>query len=168
MRIFSRFVILVVLFFSFAHPIFAAYVLPYPSYMPGNKLYKVSRVVDVVKGWWSWGSIAQLKYHMALADKYLVEAKTLFEYQQYPLALDALARSDKEILYLKPFIDRAEKEGKDMLAFKQIVDDAMTVHKKILTEIKKTVPETFTWQPEKAQEEELMLHMRLQYSYEIR
>src|SRR3989344_2434627 len=79
----------------------AAYVLPYPSYMPGNKLYTFSRFFDEVGRIWNFGSIASTKYALHLSDKYLVEAKTLFEYQQYLLALDALQRSDRQLKCLK-------------------------------------------------------------------
>jgi len=83
---FKVFVFLTVLYLSLVighwSLIHAEYVLPYPSYMPGNKIYRVSRVVDKIKKYWYFGNIAQIKYHLALADKYLVEAKTLMEYDQ--------------------------------------------------------------------------------------
>lgn len=146
----------------------AAYVLPYPSYMPGNKLYKVSRVVDIAKGWWSWGTIASLKYHMALSDKYLVEAKILFEYGQYLLAFDALTRSDEHARQIKPLIAQGAEEGKDMTRFDALVAEAMTVHMSILDKIRESTPATFLWQPERAKEIHLSIHDRLEQSYVIR
>src|SRR5450759_5012191 len=88
------------LVFSHSSLVYADYVLPYPSYMPGSSLYKVSRVVDLLKFYWSWGNIAQIKYHLALSDKYLIEAKTLMEYKQFLLGTDDLRRYDKEFVNL--------------------------------------------------------------------
>lgn len=150
---------------SIAH---AAYVLPYPSFMPGNKVYKISRYIDVSRKWWSWGTIASLKYHQGLADKYLVEAKTLFEYKQYPLALDALARSDAHVSALRPLLSQGTADGKDMTKFAAAVDEEMTIHKSVIARIVSEVPETFPWQPERAPESNLLLHDILRQSYEIR
>jgi len=127
----------------------ADYVLPYPSYMPGNKLYKVSRIIDQVKKFWYWGSIAGVKYHLGLSDKYLVEAKTLFEYKQYLLATDALRRSDTEYIEIPQFIVRAKVEGKDITLLEKTVKEAAQTHIQILDGFKQTVPAEFTWTPEK-------------------
>src|SRR5438876_8559854 len=91
----------------------ADYVLPYPSFMPGNKFYKISKIIETFEKWWYWGSIGQTKYNMQLADKYLVEAKTLFEYKQYFLALKALRQSDAYISKVPLFINQARNEKKD-------------------------------------------------------
>src|SRR5450759_4493421 len=105
------FAFLLSLIFSHSSLVYADYVLPYPSYMPGSSLYKVSRVVDRLKFYWSWGNIAQIKYHLALSDKYLVEASTLMEYKQYLLGVDALRRSDAEFTKLPVYVAGAKKEG---------------------------------------------------------
>ena len=93
----KRLIFLLILFVAFPSSVFADYTLPYPSYMPGNKLYKASRLFDELQKYWHWGNIASVKYRLKIADKYLVEAKVLFEYKQYVLALDALERSDMHI-----------------------------------------------------------------------
>jgi hypothetical protein len=126
------------------------YVLPYPSFMPGNKLYKVSQVFDIVGNYWNWGSIAQAKYHLALADKYLVESKTLFEYNQYLLAVKALNHSNGEVQKVLPFINNGTKEGKDMSLLRTIFSSALDKHIEVLGFLKTIVPKTYTWQPEKA------------------
>ena len=126
MRLF--FIFLLVLFLQ--APVYAEYVLPYPSYMPGHKLYKVSRILDDLKQYWYWGTIAQSKYHQGLSDKYLIEAKTLFEYKQYPLALDALRRSDQ---YFQ----------------KNTPDAAREAHTRALTLLNAQLPESFVWQDER-------------------
>lgn len=129
--------------------IHAAYVLPYPSFMPGNKIYKVLRIVDRAKAYWYWGELGQAKYHMALADKYLVEAKVLFEYQQYLLAVDALKRSDEHIKQAATIEQKAE-------------------HVRVLERIKQEVPVEFTWTPEKAEATQLPLHELLDVSIALR
>lgn len=114
----------------------ADYVLPYPSFMPGNKLYRISRLVDEVKKYWYWGRIGQIKYHMMLSDKYLVEAKTLFEYKQYLLAVDALARSN--------FHFKAIKAG----SFDLIREQSLA-HRQVLEELRMELPDQFDWTPER-------------------
>ena len=127
----------------------AAYVLPYPSYMPGNKLYAASRVLDRLKSYWYRGSIAQFKYRLSLADKYLVEAKTLFEYDQYLLAVDSLKRSNQNVQLLPSFVQMAKQEGKDTVQLEATLQEAMGVHTLVLQELEARLPREFTWQPEK-------------------
>lgn len=146
----------------------AAYVLPYPSIMPGNKLYQVSRVVDQLKKYWYFGNIAQIKYHLGLADKYLVEAKTLLEYKQYLLGVDALKRSDVEFQQLPVFVAKAEKEQKDIKNFKTLIIEAATMHRSVLSTLESTLPAQFTWIPEKEKPTELNLKSIVHSSIEIR
>lgn len=141
--------------------VFAQYVLPYPSFMPGHKLYHLSRVVDEIKGYWYWGNIAQVKYHLSLSGKYLVEAKTLLEYRQYLLGLDALSRSQKHFMLLPAYLARAEHEGKDVRYLKELVGEAVETHHRLLLEEKPKLPETFWWQPERKEATFLPLHQRL-------
>ena len=149
-------------------PVYASYVLPYPSFMPGNKLYKVSRAVDVLKKYWYFGSIAQVKYHMSLSDKYLVEAKTLFEYRQYLLGVDALKRSDNEFRQIPIHIQQGDREGKDMSVWKQMVAEASLVHTDILDKLILISPKEFQWSPEKDTPTTLPLHELLDQSIVIR
>ncbi len=131
--IISLFIILYSLFSP--RIIFADYVLPYPSVMPGNKMYKITRIIDELKRFWYFGKIAQEKYHLALADKYLVEAKTLFEYKQYLLGVDALRRSDAQFRALP----------KDSLTH-----EAAQKHTEVLSQLLLVVPDMFQWSPEKS------------------
>ena len=112
----------------------AEYVLPYPSYMPGNKLYNLTRMIDKIENYWYFGPIAQTKYHLKLSDKYLVEAKTLFEYEQYLLAVDALSRSDSQF---------------SALSASKIVREAAQKHREVLEALLSAVPSEFIWAPEK-------------------
>lgn len=125
-----------------------AYTLPYPSYMPGHRLYKVSRIFDSLKSYWYWGTIAQSKYHRSLSDKYLVEAKTLFEYKQYLLAVDALNRSNEHI--------------------KTFSHEQMKIHRDVLEQLKQALPKEFLWQPEKQTSTLLPLHKLLDEAIKLR
>jgi hypothetical protein len=137
--------------------VFAEYVMPYPSYLPGNSLYKVSRIVDRLKFYWSRGNIAQTKYHLALSDKYLIEAKTLMEYKQYLLGTDALRRSDKEFMQLPAYVAGAKKEGVNVSELQRLITAAAEKHTELLTGILAVTPDKFTWTPEKSKPTELPL-----------
>src|ERR1700690_3290457 len=127
----------IVLLMGFTIPVFASnYVLPYPSYMPGNKLYKVSRILDKLQNYWNWGNIAQERYHLSLSDKYLVEAKTLFEYNQYFLAVDALNRSNQQFMMVRPYVTKAQQEGKDVKSILDTFTAAEEKHVAVLGAIK--------------------------------
>jgi len=151
-----------------SQPTYAEYVLPYPSYLPGNTLYRISRIIDRAKNYWYWGTIAQIKYHIGLSDKYLVEAKTLFEYKQYLLATDALQRSDTEISGLSTQIRVGIREGKDMSSQKSILSDAMQVHITTLKLMKKQLPSEFQWTPEKVAPTNLSIGLLLDTSIGLR
>jgi hypothetical protein len=146
----------------------ADYVLPYPSYMPGNKMYRVTRLIDKVKQYWYWGNISQIKYHLGLSDKYLVEAKTLMEYNQYLLATDALVRSDKEFQQLPTYVQGAKNEHVDIARYKQLIVEAGKKHTEILSTLALLVPAKFRWTPEKAKATDLKLQDMLTTSVGIR
>lgn len=136
--------------------------------MPGNKLYRISRMLDKVGGIWNWGTIAQAKYHLGLSDKYLVEAKTLFEYQQYLLAQDALKRSDLEIQRVGPSLIKAREEGKDVTALNNIFISALSKHQEELRIVKEAVPSEFVWRPEKSMPTSLPLGALIDASISLR
>ncbi len=137
------------IFFFLSSPVYADYVLPYPSYMPGNKLYQISRVLDVFSRWWYWGNIASVKYYLKLADKYIVEAKTLFEYRQYQLGVEALKRSDAQIPQIVNYLALAKQENKDIKKLHATIVDGMNAHISMLEKLSKELPESFVWTPEK-------------------
>lgn len=167
-RFFVGVIISVLYCFSMPPTVRADYVLPYPGFMPGNKLYKVSRFLDKAKEPLYFGSLSAYKYHLGLADKYLVEAKVLFEYKQYLLAVDALARSDKEFTMLPRYLVQAGKQRKDVSLFEQQLSEAALMHKQILEELLVQLPDTFTWTPEKSAATLLPLKDLLQSSVTIR
>lgn len=145
-----KYILLFFVYFAFVSQIFA-YTLPYPSYMPGHKFYKISRLLDKAKSWWYWGTLGQRKYHSALSDKYLVEAKTLFEYQQYLLAVDALKRSNEHLM---------------LISLRS--NEQMKAHVDILYQLKQILPREFLWRPEKQEPTYLPLHQILDESIAIR
>lgn len=165
---FIKLFVIIILFLVFAQPARADYFLPYPSYMPGNKLYGVSKVIERLESWWYWGSIGQIKYHMWLADKYLVEAKTLFEYKQYLLAVQALVASDIHIIIIPRYIDKAKSEGKDMSDFVMRFQSELVAHLDIINALIRMLPQTFNWTPENFQPTVLNIKDLLTHSWEIR
>jgi len=163
------FLFFVSLFFVGGSVVYAHnYVLPYPSYMPGNKLYKLSRILDKVQGFWSWGTIAQERYHLELADKYLVEAKTLFDYQQYLLAVDALQRSNQQYQLVRPSVLNAQKQGIDTKDIQYTFTASEEKHEEVLDTIKQEVPPVFIWTPEKDKPTNLPLDQLIDEAVEIR
>lgn len=129
--------------------VFSTYVLPYPGLMPGNKLYRVKQVLDKIVQVWSFGSFSRHKYELNLADKKLVEAKILFEYQQYPLAIKTLEDSNIHFQQAGKFLEQAKKEGKDIVQKKIVYKSAAKKHEEILKTLENFLPEKFIWQPEK-------------------
>ena len=136
--------------------------------MPGNKLYRISRIVDGVRGVWSWGNIAKIKYHMSLADKYLIEAKTLFEYKQYLFAVDALKRSNNHINKLPFYVMAAEKDGKNISVLREKITESRKAHLLVLNQLKTQLPEEFTWTPEKGSSTPLSLRTIFEEAIYIR
>src|SRR5260221_2332195 len=136
--------------------------------MPGNKMYRVMRLIDKLKNYWYWGNIAQTKYHLGLSDKYLVEAKTLMEYNEYLMASDALLRSDKEFESIGIHIKSAKSEKKDISSFKKMIEEAADKHNQIINSLLTIVPDQFTWTPEKDKPTDLKLKDLLKQSTALR
>ena len=149
-------------------PVHAGYVLPYPSYMPGNKLYPIARIIDKINNYWYFGIIAQSKYHLGLSDKYLVESKVLFEYKQYLLAVDALRRSDEQVEEIPLYLQSAADQKKDVKILRETIADAMLVHVSIIEAMRLLLPEEFIWRPEKASETTLPISPMLQHALVVR
>ena len=144
-----KYFVLLLVYLVFVTHVFA-YTLPYPSYMPGHKFYQVSRLLDSLKSRWYWGDIAGINYTLGLADKYLVEAKTLFEYKQYLLAVDALKRSNEKVQLLPKYLQKAYSHGKDVRELQNKTAEAMNAHIIVLHDLADELPKEFMWQPEKA------------------
>ncbi|MFH0864231.1 MAG: DUF5667 domain-containing protein [Candidatus Gottesmanbacteria bacterium] len=128
----------------------SSYVLPYPSYMPGSILYKPHLLWEEISSYWYFGTLSQFKYNLKLADKYLVEAKILFEYQQYPLAINALEKSDKYFQEATVSLKFAKQQGKNINLKQDIYNQAALKHTETLDDLESFLPSKFTWLPEKA------------------
>lgn len=129
----------------------SGYVLPYPSSMPGSLFYKPRIFLEIVSKYWYFGSIGQFEYNLKESDKYLVEAKTLFEYGQYLHAANiSLKKSDEYFARTFPFIQKAKSEGKDIREKRKLLNEASQKHIEILKKLSNELPDKFEWKPEKA------------------
>lgn len=161
-------VVISIIFFLFPNYTFADYVLPYPSAMPGNILYKINLVKDSLLKFWYFGDFGQFYYHLKESDKYLVETKTLFEYKQYLLAYKALQKSDDYFVKTLPNLNSAQKSGKNIKNDREILRSAVLKHTEILSKIIREVPETFVWKPEKEKPTTLKIKQKIDQSISIR
>lgn len=151
------FFIVLCLFFCADYSIAAEYVLPYPSYMPGNMLYTVSHWIDTVQKYWHFGDIAGLKYNRTMSDKYLIEAKTLFEYKQYKLAVSALQKSNEHFTDALVYLIDVNASGKDNGEQAAILRQSADQHNKVIAALDESLPDTIVWNEEQKESEELSL-----------
>ena len=156
--------------FTFSHKAYAesSYVLPYPGIMPGNKLYVPNQRLQTVQGHLAFGDFSQFKYNLERSDQALVEAKTLFEYDQYPLALAALNRSNFYFKKIYPSLLTAQKNGKKVSDKKDIYEQARLKHLEVLQDIKLDLPEVFIWRAEKKPPMTLQLGNAIEQSTKLR
>lgn len=170
MRVFITATILIFLFILSPAKTYSQspYTLPYPSTMPGSIFYKAHFVIEKVSKIWYFGNFGQFNYNLKYSDKYLVEAKTLFEYKQYLLAFDALGKSDNYFKNIKPSLLNAKKENKDISEKTIILKNASQKHIEILSRIKENVPDVFDWIPENSSPTKLYLKKSLTNSISIR
>lgn len=146
----------------------SSYVLPYPGAMPGNKLYKVGLFIDMLKGFYSFGDFAKFKHNLFESDKYLVEAKTLFEYNQYPLAMQALSNSDTYFKNVLPNLILAKNHGKDIFQKLELFSQARNKHVEVLQKLKLETPRTFLWRDEKKDSIQLNISEKIDQSITTR
>lgn len=125
------------------------YVLPYPSTMPGTMWYKVHLVLEELHNCWHFGNFGQFIYNLKESDKYLVEAKTLFEYKQYLLGYKALIKSNQYFVKAPGYLSKASLEGINVIEKKAILKSASERHQEVLEIIMKDLPKNVTWMPEK-------------------
>lgn len=144
------------------------YVLPYPSAMPGSALYKVNLLKEKIQALWYFGDFGQYKYNLQQSDKYLVEAKTLFEYKQYLLGFNALRRSSDYFKEIKPPLFSAERGGKNIRDKIKLLRGASEKHIEVLSKMKNEVPEFVEWRPEKESSSKLDLWNLISQSIKLR
>lgn len=164
------FFLLFLLLVLFSKPVLAEsnHVLPYPSSMPGGLTYKFHLVFEEISKYWYFGNFGQVNYNLKMTDKYLVEAKTLFEYRQYLLAHKALKKSDFYFAKIMPYLIRANKEKKNIILKRTVFKDVSEKHIEVLEKLRTLNPETFFWQPEKAMPTTLYLKKAIENSIKIR
>lgn len=170
MRLFIS-VLLLFVFFFISSPIFAQsseYVLPYPPQMPGSYTYKLRIIGEKIQKLWSFGSFSQFSYNLRLADKYLVQAKTLFEYKQYLLGYESLKESDAFFEDAVASLKNAKIEKKDISQKKNIFKSASLKHLEVLNTLQLILPEEINWVPEKTASTKLLLRNAIKNSLEIR
>jgi len=158
----------VILAFPFQSYASSSYVLPYPGSMPGSFSYKPHLLFEKVLEYWYFGNFSQFEYNLKESGKYLVEAKTLFDYQQYLLGYSALKKSDNYFERTKPSLIKAKSEGKDISRNLLILSNAAEKHIEVIEKLKKENPEEFNWQPEKTKASLLNLKSQFDASVEVR
>lgn len=151
-------------------PTFASssYVLPYPSTMPGGINYQLHVAWGKISRYWYFGNFGQFAYHLKESDKYLVEAKTLFEYQQYLLGYKALQKSNDYFLQTLPHLEKAKREEKDITQKHSMLHEASLKHSEILQKMQDETPAVFNWSPEKNPSSLLTIHQLIQKSLKER
>jgi len=123
--------------------------------MPGGFAYKMHLVWEKLIQYWYFGSFGQFDFSLKESDKYLVEAKTLFEYNQYLLGYNALIKSNLYFAKIDNFLTSAQNEGKNISEKKALFLQATLKHIEILKKIKNETPSEFRWNPEKSSETKL-------------
>lgn len=159
----KRFVViffLLISVFSFTSLSYASssYVLPYPSVMPGGLNYKLHIIWEKIMQYWYFGNFGQFDYNLKESDKYLVEAKTLFEYNQYLLGYDALQKSNTYFSSIMPDLLKAKADGENITDKKILLQSASQKHIEVLQKMKSETPSQFVWSPEKAAASTLQIH----------
>ena len=128
----------------------SSYVLPYPSYMPGNFLYKPRLILNKLSSFVYFGDFGKFDYNLKESDHYLVEAKTLFEYKQYLLALKALQKSDYYFQAIYPNLESAKRNNKNISERIKILGGAAEKHIEVITDSKSQLPIEFNWTSDKS------------------
>lgn len=151
----------------FPQTAFAQYVLPYPSVMPGGIWYKAHIAWENLLTYWYYGDLGQFEYSLKESDMYLVQAKTLFEYQQYLLGYQALEKSNVYFSQTLPHLLKAQKDGKNISLKRQILSLAARSHLQVLSRIGQLAPARFYWQAEKSLPVQLDIHDLIQKSSQL-
>lgn len=146
----------------------SSYVLPYPSSMPGSKFYVLHLAWEKIMRYWYMGNLSQFTYNLKFADKYLVEAKTLFEYKQYYYAYRALLNSDRYFINAYPYLLKAKKDGVNIADKEDILREGGRKHSELLLKIKQEVPNEFIWAPENGAPTKLFIWESIDKSINIR
>lgn len=142
--------------------------MPYPSVMPGSIFYKLNLIQEELLRLWYFGDFGQFKYNLSQSDKYLVEAKTLFDYRQYLLAHQALQKSDSYFKKIEPAILSAKRNDRNTIDKEKLLKEAAEKHIEELAKLKQNLPPTFEWKPERERPQILNLHEAFDSSIKAR
>lgn len=146
----------------------SSYVLPYPSFMPGSKIYNLHVLYEKLAKYWYFGDIGRFDYDLKEADKYLVQAWVLFEYKQYLLADNALKISDDYFSNLEKDLGKIIRNHKNINEKKNLFRKAALKHVEVLLEMEKFLPAVFLWEPEKSLSSRLYLKEDINQAVKIR
>jgi len=146
----------------------SSYVLPYPPPMPGSIFYKIRLISEQIQKYWYFGNFGQFSYNLKQSDKYLVQAKTLFEYKQHLLGEEALKKSDMYFKYTSKYLSYAKEENKNIDRQQKTLKEAALKHIEILNKIKIHAPKEIIWNPEKSQPTKILLSGTLAEAIRIR
>lgn len=144
------------------------YTFPYPGIMPGNKLYKLVLYKEKFDQIFYFGDLAQYKLNQKLSDKYLIEAKTLFEYRQYSLAVNSLSKSNEYFKKAKVSLNKANKKLKSTREKEENLKNAVYAHNSLLEKIISWVPKQYDWVDESGNILTLYLHKDISNAMSIR
>lgn len=146
----------------------SSYVLPYPSSMPGSLNYKPHLIYENLSKYWYFGNFGQFEYSLKMADKYLVEAKTLFDYKQYLLGVESLEKSNYYFKNSLPSLRNAEREGKSISQKRSVLKEAALKHMEYLEKMDLNTPDIFIWELEKSSPTTLLLKKAFMDSVNMR
>ena len=144
------------------------YVLPYPSYMPGNFLYKPRLMLSKIAEYIYFGDFGKFDYSLKESDHYLVEAKILFEYKQYLLADQALKKSDAYFVKIRPSLLAAKRHGKNTSGREEILRNASDKHIETLFSLRGVLPQSYYWNPEQVAASTIEIRKNIDTSLRIR
>lgn len=136
--------------------------------MPGSKFYNISVFIDEIKKYWYFGDFGKYKYNLSQSDKYLVEAKILFDYKQYLLGYEALKKSDNYFLKIELGVSLAKRNGKNTIDKEKLLKEAASKYIEELERLRENLPPIFEWRPEKQEPQILNLQKTFEDSIRIR
>lgn len=166
-RFFIIYLILFILLIPQAQAV-SDYVLPYPSFMPGSIFYKLDLAREYILKFWYFGDFGQFTYNLKESDKYLVQAKTLYEYNQFLLATQALKKSDNFFGETLKYLNSARKSGKNINGENNLLKSAAAKHIEVLKKLARDLPSEAIWEPEKETAHLLKIKNDINISIKIR
>lgn len=123
-------------------------------------------VYENLSKYWHFGDYGRFNYYLNLSDKYLVEARTLFEYKQYLLGVNAMNMSNKYFKDASIVIKKTRKNGVEEKL--SLLKSAGDKHIEGLEKMSNEVPEIFDWSPEKSTPRKLKLKEIISNSINLR